>query len=120
MASPDHRIPFALDKHGNIASIEEVENGAACACTCPSCSAPLIARQSKTGKTVWHFAHAKGYGCSEAFESSLHLGVKRIIEDAGWLELPECNVLRYRTSSSRRCAPLPRCATRPTATARTN
>ena len=95
MASPDHRIPFALDKHGNIASIEEVENGAACACTCPSCSAPLIARQSKTGKTIWHFAHAKGYGCSEAFESSLHLGVKRIIEYAGWLELPECNVLRY-------------------------
>lgn len=95
MATPDHRIPFALDKHGSIASIEEVENGAACACTCPSCSAPLIARQSKTGKTIWHFAHAKGYGCSGALETSLHLGVKRIIEEAGWLELPECKVVRY-------------------------
>lgn len=84
-----------MDKHGNIASINEVENGAACACICPSCSAPLIARQSKTGKTVWHFAHAKGYGCSGALETALHLGVKRIIEEAGWLELPECNVLRY-------------------------
>lgn len=90
-----HQIPFAVDQDGNPASIEDVKRGLACACTCPECDAPLVAKKGERRLKVWHFAHYAGTSCTGALESSLHLAVKTIIEREKQFLLPPCNVVRY-------------------------
>ena len=50
-------IPFGLRKlDEKFCDIADVPRGKKCGCICPSCKAPLIARQGKVNH--WHFAHA--------------------------------------------------------------
>lgn len=83
---------FAIAKDGRVVSVEEVERGQACGCTCPSCLRPLIARQGDV--RVWHFAHAPGADCEGGAESALHLAAKAVIERAGGITLPGMSVQR--------------------------
>lgn len=45
----------ALDGFGALKMVGDVPRGAACACFCPVCGAPLVAKQGT--EKVWHFAH---------------------------------------------------------------
>ncbi len=83
---------FAIAKNGRIVSVEEVERGQACECTCPCCHGSLIARQGDV--RVWHFAHATGADCEGGAESALHLAAKAVIERAGGIMLPSMSVKR--------------------------
>lgn len=81
---------FALRNDGLIVSIDEVQRGLACACTCPGCRSPLIARQGEV--RAWHFAHSHGVDCPWAAESALHLAAKEIIRRRRGMALPSFTV----------------------------
>jgi len=49
-------IPFALNKHGEQVSVDEVENGLACECICISCKSRMVAKNNCNEKQS-HFAH---------------------------------------------------------------
>ncbi|MBV5336726.1 MAG: hypothetical protein J0653_01610, partial [Deltaproteobacteria bacterium] len=75
-----HQIPFAVDADGVPRSVEEVERGLACKCTCPQCKAPLVANKGERRLKVWHFSHKANTQCAGALERSLHVAVKALIE----------------------------------------
>jgi hypothetical protein len=81
----DKQIPFGL-KDGRLLHINEVERGLECCCVCPGCEAPLIARHGQ--KNVHHFAHANGASCEGAYETSLHLAAKEVLEKELRIVLP--------------------------------
>ncbi|MBE0379668.1 hypothetical protein [Pseudoalteromonas prydzensis] len=51
-------IPFAKDKNGSLAFVDEVESGLECNCFCISCDMPLSAHKYKTNIRRDHFKHA--------------------------------------------------------------
>ena len=73
-----HYIQYAI-KNNQIVHISEVESGLACGSYCTFCNSQLVAK--KGTKVVHHFAHYNQVECDYAFESSLHLGVKRVLEN---------------------------------------
>lgn len=77
---------FALNEEGRLVSVNEVNRGAACKCTCPACHQPVVARQGEV--RTWHFAHAAGLDCAKGTETALHLASKQIIEKRRGLMLP--------------------------------
>lgn len=78
---------YALTEEGQMVHVNEVANGIACRCHCPSCHAPLVAKNN--GETMApHFAHASGTVCSRAHESELHLLAKKIISEEKVVMLP--------------------------------
>ena len=83
---------FAMDKEGRIRSVEEVARGLACECVCPSCGAPVIARQGAVRE--WHFAHAAESDCKGGMETALHLAAKQLLLENGGLTIPEIRVQR--------------------------
>jgi hypothetical protein len=49
-------VPFGLHAETEqLLDVHEVTKGKSCACICPSCRAPLVARQGEVRE--WHFAH---------------------------------------------------------------
>lgn len=99
MAAEDG-LAFGMLASGRMVGVKEVANGINCACVCPSCGAPLVARQGKI--RTWHFSHAPGHeACGGGAESALHRMAKQII--AGWdvLELPQREVRVARTVCGR-------------------
>lgn len=83
---------FAMDKEGRIRSVEEVTRGLACECICPSCGAPVIARQGAVRE--WHFAHTAESDCKGGMETALHLAAKQLLLESGGLTIPEIRVQR--------------------------
>lgn len=78
---------YAVNEEGRMVHVNEVPNGIACRCICPSCSAPLVAKNN--GETMApHFAHASGTVCNSAHESELHLLAKKIISEEKVVMLP--------------------------------
>ena len=90
MASPS--ITFAKNKKGEVVHVDQVSNGLACECTCICCESPLVARHGAV--MGHHFAHAKEANCSAAYESSLHLAMKDLIQRRKKIKLPEYSVNR--------------------------
>lgn len=82
---------FALDKDNRIRSVDEVNRGLACECTCPQCGERVIARQGEIRE--WHFAHASGADCEHAAESALHLAAKQLLIDTRGMEVPGIRVV---------------------------
>ena len=60
-----------------IVHIDEVVNGLACGCSCPSCGERLIAKQGT--ETAHHFAHKGGSDCAGGIQTALHMAAKKII-----------------------------------------
>ena len=81
----DKQIPFGL-RDGRLVHVDEVERGLKCGCVCPDCEAPLIARHG--AKNIHHFAHANGASCEGAYETSLHLAAKEVLEEEKHIVLP--------------------------------
>lgn len=77
-------VPFGL-KDGRLYEPNQVANGKACGCVCPSCKRPLWAKLN--AKTP-HFAHAQGEDCTRGFETAVHMAVKQIIADRMEIRLP--------------------------------
>lgn len=80
-----NQLIYAL-KDGVATSIENVESGLKCGCTCPSCGEPLVAK--KGAKRTHHFAHYFGHNCEYGYETSLHLAAKEILSKANRIMLP--------------------------------
>ena len=80
-----HKLRYAI-KNSNLISIDEVEKGLACDCTCPACGSTLIARKGDI--KVHHFAHYKADECNRCVETSLHLLAKEILMEELVIKLP--------------------------------
>lgn len=93
---------FALDNSGRIRSVEEVSRGLACACVCPHCKEPVLARQGDVRE--WHFAHASGAECDSGAESALHLAAKQILMESGGMAIPERRITATATLPDGRTA----------------
>ena len=53
----DALLPFGQrESDGVFVDVEDVDNGLACGCVCPSCKVKLSAKQGECN--AWHFAHA--------------------------------------------------------------
>ncbi len=81
-------LTYALDTNNDLVHVDDVAKGAKCLCHCPHCNALLYAKNSGTQREH-HFAHAFGSECEGAFESSLHLLAKEIIQETGGIMLPK-------------------------------
>lgn len=73
----NNNIAFAL-KAGELVDVSNVERGLKCDCICAKCGTPLLARKGKIKKH--HFAHYNSEECVGAFETTLHLADKSILE----------------------------------------
>ena len=71
-------------------SIDEVERGLKCNCTCPHCGDLLIAR--KGNDRQHHFAHSSNKNCKYGYETSLHLLAKEIISKSLSIFLPNIEI----------------------------
>ncbi len=67
-------------------SINEVESGKKCNCTCPSCGSSLIARKGNIREH--HFAHNQSEDCKKGLETALHLMAKEILSTEMRMRLP--------------------------------
>lgn len=92
----DHAlIPFALRKtDGRIVDVDEVQQGLACGCICPSCQSPLIARKGDV--KAWHFAHVSRADegethsdCDFSWAVSVRLMMRQLLREGLTLDLPE-------------------------------
>lgn len=82
MASYEYEpLLFALDASGVLRHVDDVPNGAACSCICPSCKQPLVARNGGS-KVIHHFAHRAG-SCKWAAETAVMLLAHGIIKAEG-------------------------------------
>lgn len=79
-------LTFAPDGEGVLHHVDEVGNGLACGCLCPSCGARLVAKQG--AKTVHHFAHEGGTDCVSGVETALHLAAKELLARERRMSLP--------------------------------
>ena len=84
------RLTWAIGANGEVTHVSEAENGLKCACICPTCSGPLIARQGKV--VEHHFAHASGDECQNAVETALHLAAKDILAARKEIVLPAVEI----------------------------
>lgn len=80
------QIAYGL-KDNQLVHVSEVASGLACACICPECHSPLIARHCKPPRAD-HFAHAKDSNCSGAAETILHKLSKELIAELETLKIP--------------------------------
>lgn len=85
MAQKLLNLIYAL-RHGEIVSIDDVESGLKCECTCPACGEPLVAKKGKN--MIHHFAHCSESKCEYGYESSLHLAAKDILTKSKKIFLP--------------------------------
>lgn len=93
-------LTYALDEGGALVHVDDVPKGANCACYCPHCNAPLYAKNAGTQREH-HFAHAHEHECEGAYESSLHLLAKEILQETGTIMLPESDDSHFPTGSVR-------------------
>lgn len=93
-------LTYALDEVGALVHVDDVAKGAKCACHCPHCDAPLYAKNAGTQREH-HFAHAHEHECEGAYESSLHLLAKEILQETGRIMLPKSNSGHFPTGSVR-------------------
>jgi hypothetical protein len=90
---PELLIPFAIAPDGRMVAPTEVERGLACNCICPTCRAPLLARQGTIN--AHHFAHVGDTSnCIGAYETATHLMAKQVVLNATQLFFPPL-VARY-------------------------
>ena len=77
--------PYGL-RDGVLVSVEEVERGLACNCTCPGCGHPLEAHKGDI--RLPYFSHYRGAECGVGYETALHLLAKEVLSEQKRLLLP--------------------------------
>lgn len=83
----EKNLLYALNEKGILVSIDEVKNGLDCNCICPSCKAPLVARNNGEIREH-HFAHYKNSSCATGYQTSLHLLAKELINEMKMIIIP--------------------------------
>lgn len=83
---PKPKLTYGL-RNNELTHVSKVERGISCACFCPSCGHPLVAR--KGTKTAHHFSHHHGGECANAVETALHLAAKKIISKEKSIVIPK-------------------------------
>lgn len=68
------RLPYALDATGHVVHVDQVLRGKDCACCCPFCNQPVLARQGEIRQH--HFAHV-GLRCDP--DGQLHEIAKLLV-----------------------------------------
>lgn len=83
---------WGIDKEtGDIVEINEVQSrGLDCNCRCAACKGDFIAKKGEINKH--HFAHRSNYECVYANEIAIYLLAQKILNEAGYLELPKITV----------------------------
>jgi len=77
----------AMNGQQQLVTVQEVERGLACGCTCIECGEALIARKGE--QKEHHFAHCSNKeSCEVRRESLLHLFAKQVIREAMGLQMP--------------------------------
>lgn len=79
---------FAVAQNGRVIHVDEVSNGVLCACTCPACHAPLIAKNGGEER-AHHFAHDGRIEENSCSETALHFAAKQILSDNKKVQLPD-------------------------------
>lgn len=79
-------------KDGQLVHVSIVDRGKACACTCPSCGAPLLAHKGE--KIAHHFKHTSDHDCAHARETIVHQLAKGILEQTPEFCLPPHRLTR--------------------------
>lgn len=74
-------LVYALNAKGELVHVDSVANGSACACSCPSCKQPLVAKNAGS-MLVHHFARQRG-ACKWAVEAAVIRMVRDILEREG-------------------------------------
>lgn len=78
-------------RNGELVHVDEVKSGLACACTCPDCIRPLIAKKGDV--LAHHFAHeADDTNCNPTPESLVHAYAKQQVAKLQKLTLPPFSV----------------------------
>jgi hypothetical protein len=77
-------------RDGRLISIHQVPSGLACACVCPACLRPLMARKGR--KMTHHFAHQRGEECPFGVETMVHQLAKKILAAEKQIMLPAVRV----------------------------
>lgn len=75
-------------KAGRLVHVNDVENGLECGCTCSHCGESLVAHNTLTNRKLSHFQHKSLKNCEGAFETTIHMLAKEIIQEQGYLDLP--------------------------------
>lgn len=88
-----NELIFAL-KDEKLVSIDDVEKGVQCGCTCPCCGEKLVAKKGNI--KCHHFAHISGSNCAYGYETSLHRLAKEMIEELNYIILPSVEIGRGR------------------------
>lgn len=86
-ARADLRVPFGY-RDGRMWAAATVLKGIACACECPACGHPLVAKAKDSRVRRAHFAHHRRSGCSGGFETAIHKMAKQLIRDRLEVRLP--------------------------------
>ncbi|KZN32895.1 hypothetical protein [Pseudoalteromonas luteoviolacea] len=86
-------IPFAKDKNGSLAFVDEVESGLECNCFCISCDMPLSAHKYKTNIRRDHFKHApkvnsKDKPCEISYKRAIFWLCRNILATNSSIRLP--------------------------------
>lgn len=79
-------LTFALLGNGVIRHVDDVDNGLACDCFCPTCGSSLVAKHGS--QTIHHFAHEGSSDCIGGVETALHLAAKEILTKERQMMLP--------------------------------
>lgn len=90
-------LRYAFDKEKKLVSIDSVDRGLACNCTCPSCNGILIAKKGEFNE--YHFAH-QSVECKYAAETTLHLLAKEVLTEMNTLKLPLLRVTSKHSKKS--------------------
>jgi hypothetical protein len=77
--------PYGI-KNGALVTVESVEKGLACDCTCPACGEPLEAHKGNIKDH--YFKHYNGSDCGYGLETAAHVFAKNCIEKNKILLLP--------------------------------
>lgn len=85
-AASEVQLPYGEAADGRLLHISTVPSGLACACKCPACGTPLVARKGQ--QLEHHFAHHSSAACVTALESALHKLAKQVIADHRRVGLP--------------------------------
>lgn len=87
----NNKIPFG-SKDGVLFHVSDVVSGLACGCVCPACNGKLQANKGKSGKRTHYFSHDPASNteeCKSAFETSIHLMAKQILENNRFAIFPK-------------------------------
>jgi len=89
---------YGQRKDGHICHVDDVPNGKACGCVCPSCGEPLEAKQGTI--KIHHFAHIGGSECAYVRQTNIHCMAEEILEESKTLVFPKSEEVCFKNQTA--------------------